>query len=37
VIGEALSAAVLLAFLSVVLPARKLKRLDVAAILAGRT
>jgi putative ABC transport system permease protein len=37
VIGEALAAAVLLAFLSVVLPARKLKRLDVAAILAGRS
>lgn len=36
VIGEALAAAMALAFLSVVLPARKLKRLDVAAILAGR-
>lgn len=37
VIDEALAAAVLLAFLSVVLPAWKLKRLDVAAILAGRS
>ena len=36
VIGEALAAVILLALLSVVLPARKLKRLDVAAILAGR-
>ena len=37
VIGEALFAAVLLAFLSAILPALKLKRLDVAAVLAGRT
>jgi putative ABC transport system permease protein len=37
VIGGALAATVLLAFLSMVLPARKLKRLDVAAILAGRS
>jgi putative ABC transport system permease protein len=37
VIGEALFAAILLAFLSVILPALKLKRLDVAAVLAGRT
>jgi putative ABC transport system permease protein len=37
VIAEALLAAVLLAFLSVVLPALRLRRLDVAAILAGRT
>jgi putative ABC transport system permease protein len=36
VIGEAVAAAILLAFLSVVWPARRLKRLDVAAILAGR-
>ena len=36
VIGEALAAAILLALLSAALPARKLKRLDVAAILAGR-
>jgi len=37
VIGEALVAAVLLAFLSAILPALKLKRLDIAAVLAGRT
>jgi putative ABC transport system permease protein len=37
VIAEALLAAVLLALLSVILPAMRLKRLDVAAILAGRT
>jgi putative ABC transport system permease protein len=37
VIGEALTAAALLALLSVVLPARSLKRLYVAAILAGRS
>jgi putative ABC transport system permease protein len=36
VVGEALAAAFLLALLSAALPARKLKRLDVAAILAGR-
>lgn len=37
VIGESLVAAILLAFLSVILPAVKLKRLDVAAVLSGRT
>jgi len=37
VIVEALLAVVLLAFLSVILPALRLRRLDVAAILAGRT
>jgi putative ABC transport system permease protein len=37
VIGGALLAAILLAFLSVILPALKLQRLDVAAVLAGRT
>jgi putative ABC transport system permease protein len=37
VIGESLIAAILLAFLSVILPALKLKRLDVAAVLSGRT
>jgi ABC-type antimicrobial peptide transport system permease subunit len=37
VIGESLVAAILLAFLSVILPALKLKRLDVAAVLSGRT
>lgn len=37
VIGEALFAAILLALFSVILPALKLKRLDVAAVLAGRT
>lgn len=37
VIAEALLAVVLLAFLSVILPALRLRRLDVAAILAGRT
>ena len=37
VIGEALFAAVLLALLSAIFPALKLKRLDVAAVLAGRT
>jgi putative ABC transport system permease protein len=37
VIGQALLAAVALAFLSVILPALRLRRLDVAAVLAGRT
>ncbi|HUE65724.1 MAG TPA: ABC transporter permease [Rhizomicrobium sp.] len=37
VIWESLAAAILLAFLSVILPALKLKRLDVAAVLSGRT
>jgi putative ABC transport system permease protein len=37
VIAEAFLAAFLLAFLSVILPAMRLKRLNVAAILAGRT
>jgi putative ABC transport system permease protein len=37
VIAQALLAAIALAFLSVILPALRLKRLDVAAILAGRT
>ena len=37
VMAEALLAVVILAFLSVILPALRLKRLDVAAILAGRT
>jgi putative ABC transport system permease protein len=37
VIWESLAAAILLAFLSVIPPALKLKRLDVAAILSGRT
>jgi putative ABC transport system permease protein len=37
VIGQALLAAVALAFLSVILPALRLRRLDVAAILSGRT
>ena len=37
VIAEALLAVILLAFLSVILPALRLRRLDVAAILAGRT
>jgi putative ABC transport system permease protein len=37
VIAQALLAVVLLAFLSVILPALRLRRLDVAAILAGRT
>lgn len=37
VIAQALFAAVLLAFLSVIMPALRLKRLDVAAILSGRT
>ena len=37
VIAEALFAVILLAFLSVILPAMRLRRLDVAAILAGRT
>jgi putative ABC transport system permease protein len=37
VIAEALVAVVVLAFLSVILPALRLRRLDVAAILAGRT
>jgi putative ABC transport system permease protein len=37
VIAEALLAVILLALLSVILPALRLKRLDVAAILSGRT
>jgi putative ABC transport system permease protein len=37
VIGDAVIAAILLALLSVALPALKLKRLDIAAVLAGRT
>ncbi len=37
VIVEALLAVILLAFLSVILPGLRLRRLDVAAILAGRT
>ena len=37
VMGDAVVAATLLAFLSALLPALKLKRLDVAAVLAGRT
>jgi putative ABC transport system permease protein len=37
VIAEALLAVFVLAFLSVILPALRLGRLDVAAILAGRT
>jgi len=37
VIGDALLAAILLAFLSVLWPALKLKRLDIATVLAGRT
>jgi ABC-type antimicrobial peptide transport system permease subunit len=37
VIAEALLAVILLAFLSVILPALRLRRLDVAAILSGRT
>ena len=37
VIAEAVLAVVVLAFLSVILPALRLRRLDVAAILAGRT
>ena len=37
VIWESLAAAILLAFLSVILPALKLMRLDVAAVLSGRT
>jgi putative ABC transport system permease protein len=37
VIAEAVLAVIVLAFLSVILPALRLKRLDVAAILAGRT
>ena len=36
VIGESFLAAILLAFLSVILPALTLKRLDVAAVLSGR-
>jgi putative ABC transport system permease protein len=36
VIGDAVFAAILLAFLSAALPALKLKRLDIAAVLAGR-
>lgn len=34
---QALLAVFVLAFLSVILPALRLRRLDVAAILAGRT
>jgi putative ABC transport system permease protein len=37
VIGEALFAAILLALLSVIMPALKLNRMDIAAVLAGRT
>ncbi|HKB96330.1 MAG TPA: ABC transporter permease, partial [Rhizomicrobium sp.] len=37
VIAQALLAVIVLAFLSVILPALRLRRLDVAAILAGRT
>ncbi len=37
VIGQSLTAAMLLSFLSVILPALKLRRLDVAAVLSGRT
>lgn len=37
VIAEGFTAVILLALLSVVLPALRLKRMDVAAILAGRT
>jgi putative ABC transport system permease protein len=37
VIAQALIAAIALAFVSVILPALRLRRLDVAAILAGRT
>jgi putative ABC transport system permease protein len=37
VMAQAIFAAILLAFLSVILPALRLKRLDVAAILSGRT
>jgi putative ABC transport system permease protein len=37
VIGQSFLAAILLALLSVILPALRLKRLDVAAILSGRT
>ncbi len=37
VMAQALFAAILLALLSVILPALRLKRLDVAAILSGRT
>ncbi len=37
VIAQALLAVIALAFLSVILPALKLRRLDVAAILSGRT
>jgi putative ABC transport system permease protein len=37
VIAEALLAVIMLAFLSVILPALRLRRMDVAAILAGRT
>jgi len=37
VMTQALLAVIMLAFLSVILPALRLKRLDVAAILAGRT
>jgi putative ABC transport system permease protein len=37
VIAEALLAVIVLAFFSVILPALRLRRLDVAAILAGRT
>jgi putative ABC transport system permease protein len=37
VMAQALFAVILLAFLSVILPALRLRRLDVAAVLAGRT
>jgi len=37
VVAEAFLAVILLTFLSVILPALRLRRLDVAAILAGRT
>jgi putative ABC transport system permease protein len=37
VVGDAFFAALLLALLSAILPALKLKRLDIAAVLAGRT
>jgi putative ABC transport system permease protein len=37
VIAQALLAVIVLAFLSVILPALRLRRLDVAAVLAGRT
>jgi len=37
VIAQALLAVIVLALLSVILPALRLRRLDVAAILSGRT